>query len=81
MTNGEMGILMDCCLDKRAASATIWTNITKQGCSMTLDRQSITVNVQKILTNCKLVDIGKIRGYRHLAVFRSLEELPDQPYE
>ena len=27
MTNGEMGILMDFGLDKRAASATLWTNI------------------------------------------------------
>ena len=46
MTNGEMGILMDFGLDKRAASATLWTNITKQGCSMTLERQSITFDVQ-----------------------------------
>ena len=46
MTNGEMGILMDFGLDKRAASVTLWTNITKQGCSMTLERQSITFDVQ-----------------------------------
>ena len=46
MTNSEMGILMDFGLDKRAASATLWTNITKQGCSMTSERQSITFDVQ-----------------------------------
>ena len=46
MTNDEMGILMDFGLDKRAASATLWTNITKQGCSMTLERQCITFGVQ-----------------------------------
>ena len=69
MTKGEMGILIDFGLDKRAASATLWTNITKQGCSMTLERQSITFGAQDSLTHCKLVDIGKIRGYRHLAVF------------
>ena len=46
MTNDEMGILMDFDLDKRAASATLWTHITKQGCSMTLERQSITADVQ-----------------------------------
>ena len=46
MTNGEMGILMDFGLDKRAVSASLWTNIAKQGCSMTLERQSITFGVQ-----------------------------------
>ena len=69
MTNGEIGIAMDFGLDKRAANATLWTNITKQGCSMTLERQSITFAVQDFLTDCKLVDIGKIRGYWHLAEF------------
>ena len=78
MTNGEMGILMDFGLDKRAASATLWTNITKQGCSMTLERQSMC----KIsLTHCKLVDIGKIVDIGICWFLRSLEELPDQPYE
>ena len=82
MTNGEMGILMDFGLDKRAASATLWTNITKQGCSMTLERQSITFDVQNFFNgivnwsiSAKFVDIG-------ICWFlRSLEELPDQPYE
>ena len=46
MTNGEMGILMDFGLNERAASATLLMNITKQGCSMTLERQSITFGVQ-----------------------------------
>ena len=46
MTNGEMGILMDFGLDQRAASATLWTNVTKQVYSMTLERQSITFGVQ-----------------------------------
>ena len=69
MTNDEMGILMDFGLDKRAAITTLWTNITKQGCSMTLERQSITLVCKISLMHCKLVDIDKIRGYWHLAVF------------
>ena len=83
MTNGEMGILMDFGLDKRAASTTLWTNITKQGCSMTLERQSSTFDEQDFFNalyvnwsiSAKFVDIGIWR------FLRSLEELPDQPYE
>ena len=71
MTNGEMGISMDFCLNKRAASATLWTNITKQGCSMTLERQSMTFAVQDFFNGCKVVDIGKNYGYRHLAEFEA----------
>ena len=82
MTNGEMGILIDFGLDKRAAIATLWTNITKQGCSMALERQSITFGVQNFFNALqigqhrqKFVDIGIWR------LLKSLEELPDQPYE
>ena len=37
---------MDFGLDERAVSAALWTNITEQGCSMTLERQNITFGVQ-----------------------------------
>ena len=61
MTNGEMGISMaDFGLDKTAASATLWTSITKQGCSMTLERQSITFAVQDFFNG---LYIGKNYGY------------------
>ena len=82
MTNGEMGISMDLGLDKRAAIATLWTNITKQGCSMTLRGKTSRLLCKISLKGCKLVDIGKIRGYRHLANFEvAIEEMPYQSYE
>ena len=78
MTNGEMGILMDFGLDKRAAIATLWTNITKQGCSMTLERQNITFAVQDSLKGCKLV--RRYRKKSWISAFGefevAIEELP-----
>ena len=55
--------LMDFGFDERAASGALWTNITKQGCSMTLERNSITFVVQDFFNT---VLIGR---YRHLADF------------
>ena len=70
---------MDFGFDKRA---TLWTNVTKQGGSMTLERKSITFAVQDFFNgvvnwsiSAKFVDIGIWRN------LRSLGELPDQPYE